>query len=583
VRVATVHRFLLVALAFACVLPPKARAAWLDDPAVNLPVCAEPGAQSQVECVEDGFGGLLVVWNDARPGSSGVDLYAHHVLASGMLDPAWPVTGLLVCNSANDQTLGAVAPDGFGGLIVAWLDKRSYLSSPDIYAHHVLSSGSVDPFWTANGVPVCVDPGYQYTPVIASDEAGGIYVAWGDLRSGSNDIYAQHILPSGARPAFWPANGLAVCTATGEQYFPSLALDGQGGVLLAWEDDRSDGGDIYASHVLQNGSVDAAWPAQGLGICVQAGAQQSVKGIADGAGGLLLAWRDARGATGQDIYAHRVLGTGSVSGSWPVNGRALCTAPGDQIGPRLASDGAGGALVAWTDSRSGGRDVYGAHVTADGSLDPASGANGAALCVATGDQSLTGFVSDGAGTGYACWQDARAGTTNFDVYAQRLLGSGLPDPTWPANGRAACTAGGNQVSPRVVLDQQGGALLAWVDFRSGTTDIYAQRVGRNSVLAAGGTLPTDAGSWFAAPYPSPAFTRTAFVLTLPAPGRVRVAIFDPAGRRIRSIVDEVLPAGTRSVAWDLCDADGRRVEPGLYFATARYGDRVESGRIIVLR
>ena len=30
---------------------------------------------------------------------------------------------------------------------------------------------------------------------------------------------------------------------------------------------------------------------------------------------------------------------------WPTFGRALCTAPGDQLGPVIASDGAGNAII----------------------------------------------------------------------------------------------------------------------------------------------------------------------------------------------------------------------------------------------
>jgi len=49
---------------------------------------------------------------------------------------------------------------------------------------------------------------------------------------------------------------------------------------------------------------------------------------------------------------------------WPTFGRALCTAPGDQLGPVIASDGSGGAIVAWHDRRSFPFNIDTEHVLA---------------------------------------------------------------------------------------------------------------------------------------------------------------------------------------------------------------------------
>ena len=49
--------------------------------------------------------------------------------------------------------------------------------------------------------------------------------------------------------------------------------------------------------------------------------------------------------------------------AWPSDPNLnvpLCTAAGDQLSPTIVSDGAGGAIVVWQDSRSGSAnpDVY---------------------------------------------------------------------------------------------------------------------------------------------------------------------------------------------------------------------------------
>src|SRR5262249_38269995 len=51
---------------------------------------------------------------------------------------------------------------------------------------------------------------------------------------------------------------------------------------------------------------------------------------------------------------------------WPTLGRAIDTAPGDQLGPVIAGDGAGGAIVAWSDRRNFPLNIGVQHVLANG-------------------------------------------------------------------------------------------------------------------------------------------------------------------------------------------------------------------------
>jgi hypothetical protein len=74
----------------------------------------------------------------------------------------------------------------------------------------------------------------------------------------------------------------------------------------------------------------------------------------DGSGGALLVWSDYRNAytTDADIYLQRVLPSGQIAPGWPVNGLPVCTAIGIQYAQRMATDGAGGVVIAWSDKRS---------------------------------------------------------------------------------------------------------------------------------------------------------------------------------------------------------------------------------------
>src|SRR6185369_2376990 len=131
--------------------------------------------------------------------------------------------------------------------------------------------------------------------------------------------------------------------------------------------------------------------------------------------------------------------------AWPDLGRAISTAAGTQDTPRIASDGAGGAIITWHDLRSPTINIFAQHVLASGDVDaawPADGrallTNPTALATALAGQKAPVIVSDGAGGAIVAWMDGRSAVTDFDIYAQHVLASGRVDPGWPAQGTALC-------------------------------------------------------------------------------------------------------------------------------------------------
>jgi len=256
--------------------------------------------------------------------------------------------------------MGGISSDGAGGAIVTWGDYRS--GSYDIYAQRVNASGIVQ--WTANGFSLCTATGDQNHPRIISDGAGGAIVTWGDYRSGNYDIYAQKVNSLGA--AQWTANGVVLCTATGEQNSPQITSDGAAGAIVTWYDYRSGNYDIYAQKVNSLGAVQ--WTANGVGLCTATGGQDYPQITSDGAGGAIVTWSDSRGAS-RDIYAQKVDHAGAVQ--WVANGVALCTASESQGNPAIISNGAGGAIVAWHDGRISGDmepDIYAQSIDSHGSI-----------------------------------------------------------------------------------------------------------------------------------------------------------------------------------------------------------------------
>ncbi len=97
----------------------------------------------------------------------------------------------------------------------------------------------------------------------------------------------------------------------------------------------------------------------------------------------------------------------------------------------------------------------------------------------------------------------------------------------------------------------------------------------------GGDVVHETGLRLAAPNPFVSQTRLA--LDLAVGTDVDLAIYDPSGRLVRSLLTGRLSAGRYRVVWDGCDNGGRRLQSGLYYAKLRAGHLVQTQRIISVR
>jgi hypothetical protein len=311
----------------------------------GVPVCNMPNHQQNPSAAPDGSGGLLVVWEDYRSGSHW-DVYAQRMNASNWI--LWEVLGLAVCTAAQNQTAPVIAPDDLGGAIIAWEDYRSG-TTLDIYAQRIASGGS--PVWTANGVPLCDASGHQEEPDITADGAGGAIVAWQDNRG--LDLYAQRINASGV--VQWTEDGVQVSTTTGLQYYPSVVSDGSFGAYVGWED-HTDASDWNLGTQHLNAAGVKQWP-DDLAVCTAWGLQYGLVMVPSGPGNVVYIWEDRRrGPQQEDVYAQKIMDPGWER--WTLDGVPVSTAVGRKYYVTAATDGAGGVIAAWTDSRTGPGDIY---------------------------------------------------------------------------------------------------------------------------------------------------------------------------------------------------------------------------------
>jgi phosphoribosylformylglycinamidine (FGAM) synthase PurS component len=407
-------------------------------------VSAEPWNQQRPAVVFDGRN-FLIAWQDGRSGE--IDIYAARVSMSGeLLDPH----GFAVSTAAGGEGYPSVAAlDTFS--LVVWQDARSG-SSYDVYAARVTRAGLVlDPA----GVPVSTGTANEQYPALSGSGDGWLAV-WQDYRNGGSDIYCARITPAGN---VLDTAGLAVASLSGDQNYPAAAFDSIW--LVAWADQRSGDGDIYAARLNSDGDVlDSA------GFVVSAAArQQTSPAVCATAGRFFVAWDDARSYPDYEVYASRVTRSGAVL---EPTGICLSRMEGTQSGPALAPC-AGGWLAAWHDSRGGQTwSVFGTRVSAAGAVVDSAGI---LLAPAAYGQYDTDVAFDGDNY-LVVWSDFRRGSSK-DIYACRVTPRGqVLDP----QGIAVCTLDNWQGIP-VIAWGDSAWLVAWGDLRTGDFDIYGSRVG----------------------------------------------------------------------------------------------------------
>lgn len=414
----------------------------------------------------------------------------------------WTSNGDQVCALDADQQFLAAAPDGIGGVFLTFFVKPVGGDPlPEAYVRHYSRAGvPYDPLGGC-GTKVFIASGNLSTHSagqlrITNDGRRGAIIACANGRGSTQDIYAQRVDAHGVRQ--WGVLGVAVCTAAGDQTFAdetfsAICSDGVGGAFVVWEDPRAGGSnvDIFMQHLSDSGAVVPGWPSDGLQVCGATGNQRRASIVPDGEGGVICVWSDPRSAlTLPDIYASRFDASGNLVSGWTPDGTLVCGATGEQSKPVLVSDGADGAIIAWQDGRapSTNFDIYAAHIRGDGVVDTGGGwaISGRLLCAASEAQVNPELVSDGAGGAIATWMDRRTATSQ-DVYAQHVTNTGAIASGWATDGQSVVTAVRDQAFPKVATDGSGGAIICWDDKRADASadsvDIYALR------LQAGGASP----------------------------------------------------------------------------------------------
>jgi flagellar hook assembly protein FlgD len=83
--------------------------------------------------------------------------------------------------------------------------------------------------------------------------------------------------------------------------------------------------------------------------------------------------------------------------------------------------------------------------------------------------------------------------------------------------------------------------------------------------------------------PNPFNPATTIRFALPRDSDVNLRVFDLRGRLVRTLVDEVRPAGEHAVLWDGRTAGGGAAASGVYLYRLQAGNEVRQRRMTLVR
>lgn len=111
--------------------------------------------------------------------------------------------------------------------------------------------------------------------------------------------------------------------------------------------------------------------------------------------------------------------------------------------------------------------------------------------------------------------------------------------------------------------------------------LVSERSAPTAVVEAPASLPD--GVLLEPSYPNPSNAETTIRFHLPATARVGLRLYDISGQEVATLIDGVLPAGTHERRWSGRADGGRRAATGVYIYRLRVDERVDTGRLLLLR
>jgi hypothetical protein len=347
-------------------------------------------------------------------------------------------------------------------LVVAAESSATRSTFEGLESRTMMSVAPTGPEFQVNGYT----PANQLYPSVTADADGDFTVAWeSEGQDGSGyGVYFQRYNAGGA-PLGGPVR--AADTTFGNQFGASVGMDDAGNLVVAWASEFQDGSGygIFARR------FDSAGNALGNEFqvnTVTADDQTDPSVAVDPDGDFVIAWQSyGPHGTQWEVAARRFNAAGVAQGAeFPVN----TTTTGVQAFPSVATDDAGGFVIAWHSNAAGNYDVVGrAYDAAGTALTGEIPVNS----TTAGDQSYPDVDRDAAGNTVVVWRSDGQDGDGAGVFARRFSAAGVAGPEFQVN----TTTAGDQSFPAVSVEDDGDFVVTWYSENqdvAGGNGVYAR-------------------------------------------------------------------------------------------------------------
>ena len=405
----------------------------------------------------------------------------------------------------------------------------------------------------------------QQDPSLCLDKQGVIHVAWDDTRLGECRIFYTRSTDGGR--SFLPNQ--CVNDTLGSRSM--VSSNGRGIVCVAWWNGMniflstsSDSGRTFGRRVVVND--------------VQAYNVDNASLALDSIGRAYLAWPRyptphvylSRSTNpGDTLFYPSVRVSDSVPRVWAAESPSLAVGKGGRV------------YVALLDKRNTGQDlhVYVARST-DGGASFLPNVDVSDDTLQSG-QRRPSIAADDSGNVYVVWEDYRNGRC---IYFARSTDPA--DTMFSPNILVNDTAGisGDRYGASLAVNERGEAFVTWSDNRvsGGPYDIYSSRGVRQTSGIESSEKETPVLSERIKCYPNPFFDRVQVSYSVHKAGLVRVKVYNLLGEEVKELESGQKGPGKYETAWKGVDENGREVKSGVYFIQLSFQESGESRRTSTL-
>lgn len=465
---------------------------WSINPKVNTAIVGSGNSQRGNMSVDDGAGGLIVVFEenvwDAVNLVGYTQIFAQRLSAIGVAQ--WSSPTLIA--TAPDYTEKQVISDGNGGVVVFWSQKATNGTNQPykLYAQRLNPSGTK--LWVTNGLELTSTASGYWMSAVMMDSSHLVY-AYSNYDGVKTDSYIQKIDLNGAKQ--WGAD-VKLNDVAGEYESGLIVKDGSGYTVVFGEEYEinatDEGNRFYWQKLNANGTknggnvlLEDLMPVGGIEYY---GAQV----IADGAGGL---YYTVVGTNQNDdskvkLYLQHIASNGTKQFNTTNWGLEIDAAAGALVGEGISSywnapismvlDGSGGVVLGWGDTRNGNAGLYAQRFNSSG----AKLWNTSDIELIRGP--INGFygsnVKVDASNNFSFMLQKNFGAGNAPIYLQKISAVGVL--VYPTQGILVSSRTADKYDiEQLVFSDKVVAVWNSYDEPTGKYNVFAQSVFNNGELA----------------------------------------------------------------------------------------------------